>query len=88
MVELEFGLTHVPPSFHRIQSGIFYQTTREPEDRCPWEAPAWPCSGPRTGANPQPSCRVCMYPGRGHRRPTSRRHLTVSIHLLRSGLTT
>lgn len=34
MLELEFGLTHIPLPFHWIQSGIFYQTTREPEDCC------------------------------------------------------
>lgn len=32
---MEFGLIHIPPSFRRIQTGTFYHTTREPEDRCP-----------------------------------------------------
>lgn len=69
MAELEFGLTHIPPSFHWVQSGICYQTTREPEDPCPSVAPAWPGGtgrggrSNRAGASPQPSCRTCTLAG-------------------------
>ena len=80
MVELEFGLAHIPPSFHRIQTGIFYQTTREPEDRCP-SGPrmAWP-DGQEWQVQQKRRKRTCrlwgVHPGRGHGRPAAWCHLT------------
>ena len=85
MVELEFGLAHIPPSFHRIQTGIFYQTTREPEDRCP-SGPrmAWPDGQEWQVQQKRSKCTGQLqgvYPGRGHRRPAAWCHLTaVSVH--------